>query len=119
MTTDIYKVVAKFLDAHEAPLTGAAYAVGLRDKDRFFDDKLGVSTLNSAGEAEFMFAPADILSIDSIGETRPDLYFVVWKDGDEIFRSEVFEDVDFEAADPVTGRKDDLTRYFGPFRINA
>jgi hypothetical protein len=119
MTSGMHKVIAKFLNADGEPVTGSGFAVGLRDKDMFFDDRLGVSRLNGDGEAEFMFSPTDILSIDSIGETRPDLYFVVWKDGDEIFRSEVFENVDFEAADPVTGRRDDLTRSFGPFRLDV
>ena len=119
MTSGMHRVIAKFLNAYGGPLTGKGFAVGLRDKDRFFDDKLGVSTLNTEGEASFMFSPTDILSIDSIGETQPDLYFVVWKDGVEIFRSEVFENVDFETEDPVTGRRDDMTKSFGPFRVRV
>ena len=67
--------------------------------------------------AQFRIAAADILSFDSVGETTPDLYFVVRKDGDEIFRSDVFDDVDFEIDDPVTGRPKGLTRKFGPFRV--
>jgi hypothetical protein len=119
MTSGIYKVTATFLNARGGPLTGDGIAAGLRDKDRLFDDKLGVCTLNSRGEAEFMFSEVDFLSIDSLAEKQPDLYFVVWKTGEEIFRSEVFENVDFEAADPVTGRKKNLTRSFGPFHVNA
>ena len=60
MTSGMYKVTAKFLNARGGPLTGAGIAAGLRDKDRFFDDKLGVCTLNSRGEAELILdkAPA-------------------------------------------------------------
>lgn len=115
----VYKVIGQFQAADGTPLTGAGYKVGLRDKDRLFDDKLGETGLNAQGEAEFIFYAADILSIDSVGERRPDLYFIVWKDGREVYRSEVLEDVDFEAEDPVTGRKDDLTRVFGPYRVGA
>ena len=48
----------------------------------------------------------DIDSIDSRGETRPDLYFVLWRNGEEIFRSEVFENVDFDAIDPGDRQKE-------------
>lgn len=118
MTSGIYKVIATFHNARGGPITGDGIAAGLRDEDRFFDDKLGVCTLNNRGEAEFIFTAEDIDSIDSRGEQRPDLYFVLWRNGEEIFRSEVFENIDFEATDPVTGRKKGLTRSFGPFRVN-
>ena len=66
---------------------------------------------------EFLVTGADILSIDSAGETTPDLYFVVRRGGKEIFRSEVFAEVDFQEKDPVTGRAKGLTKAFGPFRV--
>ncbi len=118
MTSGIYKVTATFQNTSGGPVTGQGIEAGLRDKDRFFDDKLGVCTLNSRGEAEFIFTAEDIDSIDSRGETRPDLYFVLWRNGEEIFQSEVFENVDFDAVDPVTGRKKGLTQAFGPFSVN-
>lgn len=118
MASGTYKVIAKFLNALGGPLTGEGILAGLRDKDRFFDDKLGISTLNKNGEAAFVFSAEDIDSIDSKGEKFPDLYFVVWLNNEEIFRSEVFENIDFEAEDPVTGTKKSLTRSFGPFQVN-
>ena len=60
---------------------------------------------------------ADIYSVDSFGERTPDLYFVVEKDGREVYRTDVFREVDFEGDDPVTGRKKGLTQSFGPFRV--
>ena len=117
MSAGIFKVIGKFNDQDGYPLTGSDYEVALLDEDRYFDDKLGVTTLSPEGEAEFLITVADILSIDSAGETTPDLYFVVRKDGKEIFRSEVFAEVDFQEKDPVTGRAKGLTKAFGPFRV--
>lgn len=117
MSSGIFKVIGKFTDEDGYPLTGDDYEVALLDKDRYFDDKLGKSALSPEGEAEFLITAADILSIDSAGETTPDLYFVVRKGGEEVFRSEVFAEVDFEATDPVTGRAKGLTRAFGPFQV--
>ena len=55
--------------------------------------------------------------IDSIGERTPDIYFVVRKGGKKVFTSEVFNEVDFDAKDPVTGRRKGLTKEFGPFVV--
>jgi len=117
MSSGIFKVIASFETSNGRPLTGAKYSVALRDKDRFFDDKLGETALDSEGVAEFIVSAVDILSFDSLGETTPDLYFIVKESGKDIFRSEVFDEVDFEAKDPVTGRPKGLTKSFGPFRV--
>lgn len=117
MTADMFKVIATFEDADGKPLSGADYMVRLLDKDRFFDDKLGSSSLGANGLAEFLIFVADIKSIDSADERAPDIYFVVTRGGQEIFRSEIFPDVNFDATNPVTGRPDGLTKTFGPFRI--
>lgn len=117
MSSGIFKVFASFQTANGSPLTGDQFSVALRDKDRYFDDKLGEAILGNNGIAEFIVSAVDILSIDSVGEKTPDLYFVVKENGEEIFRSEVFDEVDFEADDPVTGRPDGLTKSFGPFQV--
>ena len=117
MSPGIFKVIAEFTDANGSPLVGDEYSVALLDEDRFFDDKLGEVGLNADGVAEFLVAAADILSFDSRGEQTPDLYFVIRKDGDEIFRSELFAEVEFGIKDPVTGREKGLTKKFGPFQV--
>lgn len=117
MTTGIYKVIAKFTDTSGAPLSGEAYSVVLMDEDRYFDDKLGAKPLSDTGEAEFLVAAADILSFDSVGERTPDIYFILQKNGDEIFKSQVFTEVNFELEDPVTKRPKGLTKAFGPFEV--
>lgn len=119
MSSGIFKVIGKFTDEEGYPLTGSDYEVALLDEDKYFDDKLGTSGLSPEGDAEFLITVADILSFDSAGETTPDLYFVVRKSGKEVFRSEVFSEVDFEARDPVTGRAKGLTKAFGPFPVTT
>ena len=118
MATDIFRVIAEFKDAGGNPLTGNDLTVVLMDEDKYFDDKLDSSGLSPDGVAEFMIMSADILSFDSRGERTPDLYFVVKRDDTEIFRSEVFAQVDFELKDPVTGRPKGLTKQFGPFQVS-
>jgi hypothetical protein len=117
MPAEMFKVIAKFVNAAGEPLTGDEYRVSLRDRDRFFDEKLGASKLDASGTAEFIIFTVDILSFDSVGERTPDLYFIVERDGREVHRTKVFDNVDFELEDSVTGRPRSLTRLFGPFRV--
>ena len=119
MPSDLFKVVATFQDPDGNPLTGEAYKVSLLDEDHLFDDKLGECGIDSNGTAKFLFSVADIFSIDSPEERKPEIYFVVRRDGTEIFRSDVFHEVDFDAVDPVTKRPKGLTKEFGPFKIDA
>jgi hypothetical protein len=117
MPANIFKVIARFENAEGLPFFGSEYKVTLVDRDRLLDDKLGSTSLAEDGSAEFLFSAADILSIDSIGERKPDLYFVISENDNEVFRSEIFPEVDFDATDPVTSRQDNVTREFGPFRV--
>jgi hypothetical protein len=119
MPADLFKVIARFEDAEGRPFFGSEYKVTLLDKDRLFDDKLGSTSLNKDGTAEFLFSAADILSIDSMDERTPDIYFLITENDNEVFRSEIFPDVNFDMADPVTGQQDDATREFGPFRVTG
>ena len=119
MPAEVFKVIASFTDENGAALAGSDYSVSLLDDDKYFDDKLGSQPLSADGTVEFLVPVADILSFDSAGERTPDLYFVVEKGGDEVFRSEVFREVDFDAKDPVTGRAKGLTKSFGPFVVAA
>jgi hypothetical protein len=117
MPSGLFNIIATFEDSEGNPLTGPEYSVRLYDKDLFFDDKLGKGILDADGNVSFLVSVADIKSIDSPDERTPDLYFVLEKKGQEIFRSQVFENVDFEIKNRVTGRTDQLTKSFGPFRI--
>ena len=117
MPAELFKVIASFTRYDGTPLSGDDYTVVLMDEDEFFDDKLGAQPLNRQGEAQFLVPAVDILSFDSAGERTPDLYFVLRENGREVFRSDVFPSVDFDANDPVTGRPKGLTRAFGPFVV--
>jgi len=119
MPADLFKVIARFENAEGRPFFGSEYKVTLLDRDRLLDDKLGSTSLDEDGTAEFIFSAADILSIDSIGERTPDIYFVITENDNEVFRSEIFPEVDFDTSDPVTGRQDYVTREFGPFRVTG
>lgn len=117
MPAELFKVIAKFENAEGQPFFGSEYKVALLDEDRLLDDKLGTVSLSEDGTAEFLFSAADILSIDSPGERTPDLYFLITEHGNEVFRSDVIPEVDFDVTDPVTGRQDNLTREFGPYKV--
>jgi len=117
MSSGLFKVNVSFQDSEGNPITGKEYTVRLYDEDKYFDDKLGNSQLDINGSAEFLFSVADVFSIDSMDERTPDIYFVVENNGNEIFRSETFPNVNFELEDPVTGRSKNLTMSFGPFEI--
>lgn len=119
MPADLFKVIAKFENAEGRPFFGSEYQVSLLDRDRLFDDKLGSTSLSEDGIAEFLFSAADILSVDSIDERTPDIYFVITEHGNEVFRSEIFPEVNFDTTNPLTGRQDSLTREFGPFRVTG
>ena len=119
MPADLFKVIARFENAEGQPFFGSEYEVTLLDEDRLFDDKLGSVSLSEDGIAEFVFSVAEIFSVDSPGERTPDLYFLITEHGNEVFRSEVIPEVDFDATDPVTGRQDNVTREFGPYRVTG
>jgi hypothetical protein len=89
------EVKARFIGkGHDNVLTDA-YTVRLYDKDIFEDDFLGETRLDENGEAKISFthdAFADPLNLDD----KPDFYFVVYKNKQQIFKTKVLEDLDVE-----------------------
>lgn len=69
------------------PLNGTEYSARLYDKDLIRDDFIEVSRLSAEGVAAFTLYTKNISSPDSPRETRPDLYVVIEKYGEEIFRT--------------------------------
>ena len=109
------KLIAKGSDL---PVTGEGYQVKLFDKDFFEDDLLGQSSLDENGELHISFNPSQLDTTDPIRETSLDFYFVVLKNGQEIFRSKVMEDVDVHAIEQFKMGKGELIN-LGTFLIDT
>lgn len=118
-TSGLFRAIARFVDPQGEPITGSGWTARVRDRDCLLDDLLGEETLDPNGAASFLISVADIKSLDSPDERMPDLYFTLYRDGREVFRSELLEDVDFEALDAVSGEPARITQAFGPFRVAA
>ena len=78
---------------NDEPLTGKEYSVRLYDKDIFNDDFLGESSLDNEGVAKFIFSQDDFSSPAKLDD-KPDFYFVVYKNNDQIFKSKVMSNLD-------------------------
>ena len=78
---------------NDEPLTGSEYSVRLYDKDVFNDDYLGESVPDEDGVAKFLLSQGDFsqpLNLDN----KPDFYFVVYKNKQQIFKSKVMSNLD-------------------------
>ena len=117
-TSGLFRAIVQFLDPHGQPLTGSQWQARILDRDILLDDRLGRSSLDEHGKASFLIPVSDIMSGDSPGERDPDLYFRLFLDEREVFRSEVIEDVDFESLDEVSGEPTQISREFGPYVID-
>ncbi|MBM4108265.1 MAG: hypothetical protein FJ255_05560 [Phycisphaerae bacterium] len=113
----LYRFVVRFVDkASGKPVTGPAYRVRFFDKDIIHDNRLGESPLDGQGSAGVIVSSAAFKGLDSPGETEPDLYCVLMKDGQQVFKTPVRMNVKVEATDPVTGR-DARTIDLGVFKV--
>ena len=116
-TSGLFCAIASFTNESGQALSGGGWTASVSDQDALLDDCLGTVKLDSEGVATFLLNVADIKSFDSPGERTPDLYFTLFREGEEVFRSEVFKDVDFESLHEVSGDPVNITRQFGPFRL--
>jgi hypothetical protein len=83
---------------NDEPLTGNTYSVRLYDKDVFSDDFLGESVPDEEGLAKFLFSPDDFSQPANVDD-KPDFYFVVYKNKQEIFKSKVMSNLDLSNID--------------------
>ena len=116
-TSGLFCAIAVFVDQSGKPLSGDGWKASVSDQDVILDDFLGVADVDKEGRATFLLSVADIMSIDSPGERNPDLYFTLFHDDVEVFRSKVSRDVDFESLDKVSGDPVRITQEFGPFQV--
>ncbi len=68
----------------------------LFEKYPFTDDLLGETYLHSEGKVHFQIDQKLYRNGETPLETKPDLYLVLYKDGDEIFRTPVAPNVNFD-----------------------
>jgi hypothetical protein len=78
---------------NDEPVTGNGYSVRLYDKDIFGDDYLGESAPDEKGIAKFLFSPGDFAKPIN-ADDKPDFYFVVYKNRQQIFKSKVMSNLD-------------------------
>src|SRR5689334_19071877 len=113
------EVSARFIArGTDTPITGKEYNVRLFDKDFIEDDFLGESGLDGNGKMHIRFNPGKFDRNDPIRETTLDFYFVLFKNGTEIFRSKVMDDVDVEALEAFRMGKGELID-LGTFLVDA
>jgi hypothetical protein len=75
------------------PLNGDSFSVRLYDKDIFNDDFLGESFPDEEGVARFVFSQNDFSGRSNLDD-KPDFYFVVYRNRNEIFKSKVMSNLD-------------------------
>ena len=109
---ELITIRARLVDRETAsPISSDGTFVKLYDKDLLEDDFLGQGQPDQSGNAEITFQSSDFKSMDSPGETRPDLYFVVFKYGKQIFKSKVIADLNLDTIhllEPGKGKIIDL-----------
>lgn len=104
-------VEAFFLEKGSGKPLSGDYTVKMFDKDIFSDDYLGETPLSDKGEASVTFSLDKVISADSPLEKYPDLYFVLFKGTNVIYKSKVLEDLNFDEEgtfDFKEGKKYDL-----------
>jgi hypothetical protein len=103
MKTTYVRVIAK-LNCREAdPKMLLGQRIYLFDADALNDDFLSAGTVEQDVTAGFLFDLASSRSLDSLFETKPDLYCVVkTNDGKVLYRSDIHSNTDFLGVDPVS-----------------
>ena len=93
------EVTARFVTkGNDAPLAGDNYLVRLCDKDVFKDDFLGQSVPDENGVVKIKFTHDSFANWANLDD-KPDFYFAVYKDSNQIFKSKVMEDLDIDAIE--------------------
>ena len=102
---------------NDAPLSGDEYSVRLYDKDIFNDDFLGESIPDEDGLASFVFSQKDFSKPVQL-DTKPDFYFVVYKNNLQIFKSKVMSNLDLSDVEEFVMKEGEVID-LGTFLIDA
>ena len=104
--TTYVRAIAKLNCRTVAPETLVGRAIRLYDADALSDDLLSTSKVKPDGTAGFLFDLSTSRSLDSLFETKPDLYCVVSGDDGRIrYRSTIHANTDFLSVDPESGEQ--------------
>lgn len=103
MSMNYVRVIATFSCRRAAPQALVGQRAYLFDADPLRDDFLSSSTVQPDGTAGFLFDLSSSRSLDSLFETKPDLYCLVKAADDTVlYRSEIRRNIDFLHVDPVS-----------------
>lgn len=102
---------------NDEPLSGNEFKVRLYDKDVFNDDFLGESTIDEEGLAKFTLHQKDYKSPLGL-DTKPDFYFVVYQNDEEIFKSKVMSNLDLSDIEKFVMSEGELVD-LGTFLIDT
>ena len=98
----LVKVNASISDEAELIQKIEGLTATLWDADPISDDQLAAAVV-SQGKAEFLIELDDASSMDSLLETKPDLFLTVANSGGSVvFQSGIHTDTDFSHRDPVS-----------------
>jgi len=78
------------------PLSDKEFIVRLYDKDLFDDDFLGESVPDEKGCIAISFSHDAFAGDTIIKETIPDFYFVIFKNDNPVYHTNVFQDIPLE-----------------------
>ncbi len=91
---DLFKLRVRFIDSAGQPLRGGEYRVSFYDLDLVGSSTLGESGLDGNGVAEAVCAMADVKGLLSPGETRPDVFCILTRDGEQVHKTKVVHNFD-------------------------
>jgi hypothetical protein len=100
------------------PIYGGAYVVRLFDKDLIDDDFLGQASPDINGAVSIAFNPSQIDKKDELKDKSLDFFFVLFKNGKQIFHSKVMEGVDLLAIEQFKMGEGEII-HLGTFLIDA
>ncbi|MCX2743814.1 hypothetical protein OO013_08055 [Mangrovivirga sp. M17] len=75
------------------PLRGDEFRVEFYDEDLIKDDFLGETRLDNFGHASISIYNKKFRSLDSPAESKPDIFFRVFQNEKEIYKSPVFKNI--------------------------
>lgn len=92
---------------NDEAVNGPEFKVRLYDKDIFNDDFLGESMLDEEGVAKFILSQGDFNKPAGL-DTKPDFYFLVFKNNTNIFKSKVMSNLDLSDIEDFTMREGEI-----------